>query len=216
MKPEMVILVLDLLGTAIFALTGAVVGVRRKFDIFGVMVLGCCVGVGGGMIRDSIIGATPVAALNNEWYLIICVAVALVTYVTAKYWLRWRGIVQMADALGLGVFTAIGAIKGDNFGLGTIGIMLCGVLTAIGGGMIRDVLSGTIPVVLRSDFYATASLLGGGLYCILAHFKCPLFLSFVIVAAFVTGLRLLAIRLHIQLPTAGYLSSRRRIRRTRR
>ena len=208
-----VMLVLDLLGTAIFALTGAVVGVRRKFDIFGVTVLGCCVGVGGGMIRDSIIGATPVAALGNEWYLIICVVVALVTYTTAKYWLHWRGIIQMADALGLGVFTAIGAIKGDAHGLGAVGIMLCGVLTSIGGGMIRDVLSGTIPVVLRSDFYATASLLGGGLYCVLAHFKCPLFLSFVLVAVFVTGLRLLAIRLHIQLPTAGYLFSRRRDRR---
>ena len=208
-----VMLVLDLLGTAIFALTGAVVGVRRKFDIFGVTVLGCCVGVGGGMIRDAIIGATPVAALGNEWYLIICVAVALTTYGSAKYWFHWRGIIQIADALGLGVFTAIGAIKGDDYELGVAGIMLCGVLTAIGGGMIRDVLSGTIPVVLRSDFYATASLLGGGLYCVLAHFGCPLFLSFLIVCVFVTGLRLLAIRMHIQLPTAGYLSVRHRSRR---
>ena len=205
-----VMLVLDLVGTAIFALTGAVVGVRRKFDIFGVTVLGCCVGVGGGMIRDAIIGATPVAALGNEWYLIICVAVALTTYASAKYWFHWRSIIQIADALGLGVFTAIGAIKGDAYDLGVVGIMLCGVLTAIGGGMIRDVLSGTIPVVLRSDFYATASLLGGGLYCIVAHLGCPVFLSFVIVAGFVTGLRLLAIRMHIQLPTAGYLSRRRR------
>ena len=204
-----VMLVLDLFGTAIFALTGAVVGVRRKFDIFGVTVLGCCVGVGGGMIRDCIIGATPVAALSNEWYLIICVAVALVTYASAKYWLHWRSIIQIADALGLGVFTAIGAIKGDAYDLGVAGIMLCGVLTAIGGGMIRDVLSGTIPVVLRSDFYATASLLGGGLYCILAHFEFPIFPLFVIVGVFVTGLRLMAIRLHIQLPTAGYLFVRR-------
>ena len=205
-----VMLVLDLFGTAIFALTGAVVGVRRKFDIFGVTVLGCCVGVGGGMIRDSIIGATPVAALGNEWYLIICVTVALVTYASAKYWFHWRGIIQIADALGLGVFTAIGAIKGDAYGLGVVGIMLCGVLTAIGGGMIRDVLSGTIPVVLRSDFYATASLLGGGLYCVLARFGLPPFSRFVIVCAFVTGLRLLAIRLHIQLPASGYLSARHR------
>ena len=206
-------LVLDLLGTAIFALTGAVVGVRRKFDIFGVTVLGCCVGVGGGMIRDSIIGATPVAALRNEWYLIICVTVALVTYSSAKYWFHWRSIIQIADALGLGVFTAIGAIKGDAYDLGAAGIMLCGVLTAIGGGMIRDVLSGTIPVVLRSDFYATASLLGGGLYCILAHFKVAPFTLFLVVCVFVTGLRLMAIRMHIQLPTAGYLSRRRRDRR---
>ena len=205
-----VMLVLDLLGTAIFALTGAVVGVRRKFDIFGVTVLGCCVGVGGGMIRDSIIGATPVAALKNQWYLIICVAVALATYASAKYWFHWRSIIQIADALGLGVFTAIGAIKGDAYHLGVAGIMLCGVLTAIGGGMIRDVLSGTIPVVLRSDFYATASLLGGGLYCILAHYRISPFTLFLVVCIFVTGLRLLAIKLRIQLPNAGYLSPRHR------
>ena len=216
MRPQLVILVLDLLGTAIFSLTGAVAGVRRKFDIFGVTVLGCCVGVGGGMIRDCIIGATPVAALRNEWYLIICVAVSLATYATAKSWLHWRGIIQNADAVGLGVFTAIGAIKGDAFGLGLVGIMLCGVLTAIGGGMIRDVLSGTVPAVLRSDFYATASLLGGGLYCLLAHglgrYKPPVFLLFIVVAVFVTGLRLLAIRWHLQLPASGYLSVRRRHR----
>ena len=204
-----VMLVLDLLGTAIFALTGAVVGVRRKFDIFGVTVLGCCVGVGGGMIRDCIIGATPVAALSNEWYLIICVATALVTYASAKYWLAWRGIVQIADALGLGVFTAIGAIKGDACGLGVAGILLCGVLTAIGGGVIRDVLSGTIPVVLKSDFYATASLLGGGLFLLLDREWMPFFPRFLVVAALVIGLRVTAIRLRLQLPAAGYLRRRR-------
>ena len=106
--------------------------------------------------------------------------------------------------------------SGDAFGLGLVGIMLCGVLTAIGGGMIRDVLSGTVPAVLRSDFYATASLLGGGLYCLLAHglgrYKPPVFLLFIVVAVFVTGLRLLAIRWHLQLPASGYLSVRRRHR----
>ena len=151
--------------------------------------------------------------MKNEWYLIICVAVSLTTYATVKYWLHWRGIIQHADALGLGVFTAIGAIKGCAGGLGTVGIMLCGVLTAIGGGMIRDVLSGTVPAVLRSDFYATASLLGGGLFCVLTLFHLPVFLLFIIVAGFVTGLRLLAMRLRLQLPASGYLSSRRRWRR---
>ena len=204
-----VILILDLLGTAIFALTGAVAGVRRKFDIFGVTVLGCCVGVGGGMIRDCIIGATPVAAVKNEWYLIICVAVSLTTYASAKYWLHWRGIIQNADALGLGVFTAIGAIKGDSYGLGAVGVMLCGVLTAIGGGMIRDVLSGTVPAVLRSDFYATASLLGGGLFLLLDRDWMPFFPRFLLVAALVIGLRVTAIKFRIQLPAAGYLRRRR-------
>lgn len=200
---------LDLFGTAVFALTGAVAGVRKKFDIFGVTVLGCCVGVGGGMLRDCIIGALPVAALRNESYLLICIAVSLVTFGTAKYWLSWRSIIQWGDAVGLGVFTAIGAARGAAAGLGAVGVILCGMLTAIGGGMIRDVLSGTVPAVLRSDFYATASLLGGGLFLLLGRPGVPFFPRFLLVAALVTGLRVAAIRLRLQLPAAGYLRRRR-------
>ena len=200
---DSVILVLDLLGTAVFALTGAMKGVRCKLDIFGVVVLACCVGVGGGMVRDCIIGDLPVAALRNQMYLILCFAVGVLTFYTGKYWMHIRNIIQIADAVGLGIFTALGAWKGDVFHLGVIGILLCGTFTAIGGGIIRDIFTGNIPVVLKSDFYATASLAGGLLYCLLRPLDPPVFLSFFPVALFVIVLRLLAMHYHMQLPKSG-------------
>ena len=156
-----IIFALDLFGTAVFAVTGAVKGVRCKLDIFGVTVLACCVGVGGGMVRDGIIGAVPAAALQHEYYILLCIAAGILIFCTAKYWMRFRNIIQIGDAVGLGVFTALGAEKGFVYHLGFTGITLCGIFTAIGGGIIRDVFAGTVPAVLKSDFYATASLIGG-------------------------------------------------------
>lgn len=208
-----IILLLDLFGTAVFAITGAVQGIRHHLDVFGVTVLACCVGVGGGMVRDCIIGCTPVAALSNQHYIIICIAVGLLSYATARFWISKRNIIKICDAIGLGVFTALGAEKGFAQGLGFTGIILCGVFTAIGGGIIRDLLTGKIPVVLKSDFYATASLIGGGVYCLMLPLKLPFTINFAVIALLVCAIRLLAIRYNIQLPAAGRLVSYRKRRR---
>lgn len=199
----------DIIGTVIFAVTGGVRGVRLKLDFFGVIVFACTVGVGGGMLRDCLIGAVPAAALKSKIYLLSCIITGLIVFFLAPLIRKARGIIQICDAFGLGVFTAIGAAKGASMGLSFIGIILCGVVTAVGGGMIRDVMSCRVPAILTSDFYATASLLGGALYCILIkisglHFFC----EFLIVMVFVTGIRLLAIRYHIQLPVSGGRASR--------
>lgn len=195
----------DLAGTFIFAVTGAVKGVRKRLDIFGVTVLACCVGVGGGIIRDLVIGVHPVSVLKNEYYLLLCIISGITTFATAKYWMRLRNIIQVGDACGLGVFTFLGAQRAFEAGLGCTGIVLCGVMTAIGGGIIRDVLSGTVPVVLKSDFYATASLAGGVLFCILARYNVGEFVLFLVVAGLVTALRMLALHFKIQLPASGYI-----------
>ena len=199
------ILTLDLAGTFIFAVTGAVKGVRKRLDIFGVTVLACCVGAGGGIIRDLIIGIHPVSALKNEYYLLLCITSGILTFATAKYWMRLRNIIQIGDAFGLGVFTFLGAQKAFEAGLGSTGIILSGVVTAIGGGIIRDILSGTVPVVLKSDFYATASLIGGILFVILARYGIQTPFLFSATAVTATALRLLALHYKIQLPASGYL-----------
>ena len=198
------IYILDILGTVIFAITGGVRGVRLKLDFLGVIVFACTVGVGGGMMRDCLIGAVPVAAFKNEIYLLSCITTGLVVFFLAPLIRKVRGIIQVCDAFGLGVFTAIGATKGAAMGLSFIGIILCGVITAVGGGMIRDVMSGRIPAVLTCDFYATASLLGGALYCVLMKIEgLHFFWEFLIIMTFVTGIRLLALRYHLQLPVSG-------------
>lgn len=197
---EAIIFLLDIFGTGVFAATGAIKGIRKHLDIFGISVLSCCVGVGGGMMRDTILGAVPVAALQHWCYLAICIGIGFAIFFSARYWMKFRNIIQICDALGLGVFTAIGAAKGISFEISMVGVLLCGVITAIGGGIIRDVLSGEIPTVLKSDFYATASLLGGLLYYILNKCSVPWFINFLLTAAFVTAVRLCAMRLHLQLP----------------
>ena len=193
----------DLFGTAVFAVTGALCGVRHRLDLLGVVVFGCTVGVGGGILRDTIIGAVPVAALKDENYLVICIISALTVFIIARKLSNLAKLIAICDAVGLGVFTAIGAAKGLGSGLNTIGIILCGVLTAVGGGILRDVMSKSIPVVLTSDFYATASLLGGGLFCILAEFtEMADFKIFLTVSLFVTSIRLGAMYFKLQLPVA--------------
>ena len=203
MSADPVIHVFDLFGTAVFAVTGALCGVHKRLDLLGVTVFGCTVGVGGGILRDAIIGDVPVAALRDKSYLFICIAAAVMVFFIAKYLSNLKRIIAFCDAVGLGVFTAIGAAKGAAFELNTIGIILCGVLTAVGGGILRDVMGKSIPVVLTSDFYATASLLGGGLYCMLVRF-CNLtaLTVFIIVFAFVTSIRIAAMHFKLHLPVA--------------
>ncbi|MBR4076289.1 MAG: trimeric intracellular cation channel family protein [Lentisphaeria bacterium] len=197
-----IILWLDLFGTAVFAATGAIKGVRKRLDIFGVSVMACCVGVGGGITRDAILGAVPAAALQHWMYLTVCIAIAMIIFFTVRYWMKFRNIIQFGDAFGLGVFTAIGAAKSMSFEVSFIGVLLCGVITAIGGGIIRDVLAREIPVVLRSDFYATASLMGGIVYYLLAITNTQWFLNFVITSAFVIAIRFIAIHYKLKLPEA--------------
>lgn len=204
---NLIILLLDLAGTAIFAVTGAVQGVRHHLDIFGVTVLACCVGVGGGIIRDCLTGSVPVAALQNQQYIIICIITGLVTYATARYWISKRNIVKIFDAVGLGVFAALGAEKGALMGVGFTGVVLSGVFTAIGGGMIRDILTCKIPVVLRSDFYATAALIGSMIYYILLKFGMPFFVRFSAVMLLVSSIRIAAIFYKIQLPSSGRMKT---------
>lgn len=154
--------VLDIIGTFVFAVSGALRAVRHRLDLLGIMVLAVATGVGGGMIRDMLLGATPVAAISSELYLIVCLSGGLLVMVAATRVATQWNRVMFADAVGLGVFTAIGAAKGLQFGLGPIGVMIMGALTATGGGVVRDMLVREVPAVIKHDFYATATLIGGG------------------------------------------------------
>ncbi|MDD4816574.1 MAG: trimeric intracellular cation channel family protein [Victivallaceae bacterium] len=205
---DQLITIFDLFGTAVFAVTGAVRGVKAKFDLLGVVVLSCAVGVGGGMMRDAIIGATPAAALTSESYLILCIAAGVTVFFMSGKIMDSRHIITVCDAVGLGVFTVLGAAKGVNYDLAPVGVVLTGTLTAVGGGMLRDVLVGTVPEVLRRDFYATASLIGGVVYLFLIDTGLPHYANFLIVSFLVTAIRLTAFHYKIQLPRAGAAAAR--------
>ncbi len=151
---------LDLAGTAVFAVSGAAVGVKHRLDIFGICVLAVVAGVGGGLVRDVLIGAVPPAALAGWVYVTVALVAGLITF-----WLhpgigRLRAPILIFDAAGLALFAVSGTEKALSFGLHPVVAASLGMLTGIGGGMLRDVLVSEIPTVLRSDLYALAALAG--------------------------------------------------------
>jgi uncharacterized membrane protein YeiH len=167
LDPHGLIYGLDLLGTAVFAFTGAIKALRHQLDILGVVVLATITGAGGGMLRDLVLGDTPPAAFRDERYLIVALAVGLLVFMSQRFIRREWSLIKWADALGLGVFTAIGAAKGMDYQLGLVGILFTGAVTATGGGIIRDMLVREVPAVISRDFYATASLAGALLFVLI-------------------------------------------------
>ena len=198
-----IIYILDLFGTIIFAITGAVKGVRLRLDFLGVIVFAITVGCAGGMMRDALLGITPVAAFVDSAYVAASALTGLVVFFTApKFVGRWR-VILFCDAIGLGVFTAIGVEKAMLLDLGVVGQVLSGVIGAVGGGVLRDVFSKESPSVLNSDFYATASIMGALIYIVLEEI--PAIngnLCFIIAAVSTILIRSYAIDHNLKLPVA--------------
>jgi uncharacterized membrane protein YeiH len=154
---------LDLIGTFVFALCGAASGVKNNLDPFGVGVLAFVAGNAGGVTRDMVIGAVPPAAINDWRYVAVSLAAGAVTFVWYPNVARLRPIVLLLDAAGLGLFAVAGTEKALAFGVNPFVSALLGMLTGIGGGVLRDLLVNEIPVVLRADLYALAALAGAGI-----------------------------------------------------
>lgn len=158
--------VLDLSGTLVFAFSGGLLGVRKKFDLFGVLFLSYVVAVAGGMMRDLLIGAVPPVAITDVHYFLIAICGGLITF----YWYPEVASLQrqilLFDAVGLGLFAVLGTQKAIDHGINPLMAAIMGMLTGIGGGMTRDILAGEIPFVLRSDLYAVAALAGGAIVSI--------------------------------------------------
>lgn len=191
---------LDIFGTIVFAIAGTFKAIKHELDILGVCTLALITGVGGGIFRDLLLGDTPPAAFQDETYFIACIAAGLTAVMLSSRIARGWKLVKVFDALGLGVFTAIGAAKGMDFGLGFVGILLTGAITATGGGMIRDVLVREIPSVISRDFYATASFLGAAV--LIGAVKLGASDGLSITAAIITTtlIRLIALKTGLALP----------------
>lgn len=150
---------LDLVGTFAFALSGALVAARKRMDIFGVIVLALAAGLGGGIVRDVLIGATPPRAITHWAYLATAVAAGLAGFAAPAVVARARRTVLVVDAAGLGAFAVAGTAKALEHGVPALGAVVIGVIAAVGGGVARDLLAGDVPVILYSEIYATPALL---------------------------------------------------------
>ena len=194
--------VLDLVGTFVFAISGALAAVNGRLDVFGILVLSFVAGNFGGITRDVLIGAVPPAALTHERYLLVSILAGLVTFFWYPGVDRMRSPVLLFDAVGLSLFAISGAQKAIDYGLNPLMAALLGMVTGIGGGMMRDILLAEIPQVLRSDLYAVAALAGAGIVVVGHLLHVSYGVSALVGAAVCFGLRFMAIRHGWHLPVA--------------
>jgi uncharacterized membrane protein YeiH len=195
------LVVIDLVGIFVFAMSGGLVAVRKGLDIFGVLVLAATTGLGGGFIRDVLIGAAPPESLRNWPFLLVPVAGGLLTFWFHPAVARQERVINIIDAVGLALFSVAGAEKALDYGLNPLAAALMGMVTAIGGGMLRDVLAGRVPLVLRPGvLYAIPSLAGAAVAAFGIDWGAPSLLMSILGGTVCLVWRLLAIRRRWQAP----------------
>lgn len=196
-----IIFILDLSGIAVFAITGALAAMEKRLDVFGVLVLALITALGGGTIRDILMNRMPPFYFDKWIYLAVATGAALLVLVFYNQFLKlWRPL-TLFDALGLGLFTIIGAQKALHADYAFAPVLILGMLTGIGGGMLRDVLRGEIPFVLRKEIYALASLAGAMVFYVawpVAHL--PETAAMLLGAGVTTTVRLLSVKYNLGLP----------------
>lgn len=192
----------DLLGTFAFAISGAISGLRKRLDLFGVLVLSFLAATSGGIVRDVMIGATPPSALEDWRYLAVSACAGMVTFYQVSAVGQLRRVVLLFDAAGLGLFCAAGASKALAYGLSPWAAIILGMVTGIGGGVVRDVLMSEVPAVFRSEVYAIAALSGAAVVVGGWMLKWPAFLTTWAGASLCVLLRVLAIRRRWNLPVS--------------
>lgn len=211
MKPdaELLLALIDDAGTFAFALSGAALAVQKRFDIFGVLFLAFVTAVAGGVVRDLLIGAVPPAAIADWKMFAIAVLGGLVTFVGYPLVEALRRPVLLLDAIGLGLFAVTGTQKALVYGIDPTMAAVLGMLTGIGGGMLRDVLAGEVPSVLRTDIYAVAALAAGGTVALGGLLEVAPAWSMLAGAALCIFLRTMAIFFGWRAPVAPWKAGRR-------
>jgi uncharacterized membrane protein YeiH len=193
----------DLFGTMAFAVTGAFKAIEHKSDIVGIIILSIITGVAGGTIRDIIIGRFPPNSISDPTYIGICVASGVTLFFLYPYLQKHWNLFLKFDAIGLGVFSITGATFAYNvFGLNFLAIVFAGILTAVGGGILRDVFVNEVPIVFVKELYATASFVGVVIFYGLLVTQVPLYAASIIGITATTLLRLVAMKYNWNLPRA--------------
>jgi uncharacterized membrane protein YeiH len=199
---DIFLLMLDLVGTFVFAISGAMAGVKRQLDLFGVLVLSFVAGNFGGIARDVCIGSVPPNAISDWRYLAVSLLAGMFTFYRSSIIDKLKSPVLVFDAAGLGLFAVAGTHKALIFGLNPLMAILLGMLSGIGGGMSRDVLLAQVPTVMRADLYATAALAGSSMVVIGPVLHMPSAVAMLLGALLCFGLRLLAVQQGWHLPLA--------------
>ncbi|MCL1067268.1 trimeric intracellular cation channel family protein [Shewanella olleyana] len=199
----------DLCGTAVFALSGALAAGKHRMDPFGVIVLASVTAIGGGSIRDALTGATPVFWISDPNYIIVILATVFACFILVRKPHKLPPLtLPVADAFGLALFTVIGAEKALMLGLSGMSAVIMGLITGVGGGIIRDLLCRQVPMVLRTEIYATASIVGGICYTLSIEVGMDSINALFFAMFSTLIIRLSAIRWHLSLPAFDLKSKR--------
>jgi len=185
---------LDLFGTFVFAISGVLTAIHKKFDIVGAIIIGIVTAVGGGTLRDLLIGETPVSWMKDLNYFIVILLAVLISYLFRNSILKLRKSMFFFDTLGIGLFTILGLQKTLSFGLAIPIALLMGIVSAVFGGVIRDVLTNVVPLIFRKEIYATACLIGGLVFLGLDQISDLLNLNMMISMLVVVVIRYVSVR----------------------
>lgn len=201
---------LDLAGIFVFAISGALLAVRKNYDVFGMAVLAEVTALGGGLIRDLIIGAVPPAAFTDLGYFLTPLIATAVVFFLHPHVERINTTISVFDAAGLGLFCVTGTTKAYDHGLNLTASATLGLATAVGGGVLRDLLGNEVPSLLRwdRDLYAVPAIAGASIVALLIHFGALTPATGVVAVVVAFGLRLLAMRFHWRAPRAWHRRSR--------
>jgi len=191
---------LDILGTIAFAISGALSAMNRRFDLFGIFIIAFVTSIGGGTLRDVLIGATPVSWMQNTVNLYLIGAVTCLSIIFRNKLDYLKKSVFLFDTIGLGIFTIIGVETGIQTGLDPIVSVALGAMTGCFGGVIRDILCNEVPVIFRKEIYATASIAGGICFMILYSLKTPINIVYITTTLLIIIIRLLVVKFRISLP----------------
>jgi uncharacterized membrane protein YeiH len=192
---------LEIIGTMAFAMSGALTAMNKKLDPFGVFIIAFVTAVGGGTLRDMLIGRTPVGWMLELNYVYVIVVGFILAIIFRKKLDRLRTSLLLFDAVGLGVFTIIGLEKGINVGLSPVICIALGTMTACFGGVIRDILCGEIPVIFRKEIYATICIFGGIVFFLLRYLHFDNDILYLVTSLFIISFRLMAVKFKWSLPT---------------
>ncbi len=191
---------IDILGTIAFAISGVLVAINKKMDLFGILIIAFVTAVGGGSLRDILIGETPVAWMKDMTFTYVIIASAVFAIIVRKKINYLRTSLFLFDTIGIGLYTVVGIDKGISADLHPIICIALGTMTASFGGVIRDILCNEIPVIFRKEIYATACIFGGITYFLLIELPIENNWVFIISGLVVIIIRLLAVKFKIALP----------------
>lgn len=187
---------LDLIGTLVFAISGVLTAINKKFDVVGSIIIGLVTAVGGGTLRDVLIGKTPVGWMQDLNYFYAILLAVILSYLFEKHIIKWTKSMFIFDTIGIGVFTILGIQKTSTTYLGLPIVLFMGVVSAVFGGVIRDVLTNEVPLIFRKEIYASACLLGGIVFVSLEYFNLPSNFNAICCMLIISIIRYIAVKRH--------------------